>query len=72
MFSQACLSMQTKSFRWSPLIRLKTSAKESDFQDLMDSFGKRTQRTNFGRSGSDLKCSMQVEERKNGSFNRNI
>ncbi|XP_063712921.1 calcyphosin-like protein isoform X2 [Symsagittifera roscoffensis] len=41
-------------------------------KDLMDSFGKRTQRTNFGRSGSDLKCSMQVEERKNGSFNRNI
>ncbi|XP_075264946.1 calcyphosin-like protein [Convolutriloba macropyga] len=41
-------------------------------KDLMDSFGKRTSRTNFSRSGSDLKCSMQVEERKNGAFNRNI
>ena len=50
----------------------RTNPGEHKPRDLMDSFGKRTSRTNFGRSGSDLRCSMQVEERKNGAFSRNI
>lgn len=50
----------------------KTAPGEYKSKDLMDSFGKRTSRTNFSRNGSDLRCSMQVEERKNGAFSRNI
>jgi Ca2+-binding EF-hand superfamily protein len=45
---------------------------EHKAKDLMDSFGKRTARTDFSRGGTDLKCSVQIESKKSGGFSRDI